>query len=148
MGSDQFWYFVKYKPNIKTALRELREREFMAGRYFPAIDDPISLLPITDKSPAFKPKHRSMKAAREDADGCTRSIVDLDHISDEPEDYAITPLDEDTILEIYGAQQPTHAMVEQDMSFFGLIGGCQGVYLIVYKDGKPDEILFAGIAFD
>jgi hypothetical protein len=33
MGGHPYWYFVPFQPDLGTALRSLREREFKAGRY-------------------------------------------------------------------------------------------------------------------
>jgi hypothetical protein len=37
MGGHAWFYFVDYEPDINAALRKLREREFRAGRYNPAV---------------------------------------------------------------------------------------------------------------
>jgi hypothetical protein len=39
-------------------------------------------------------------------------------------------------------------MVEQDMEFFEDVERGQGIYIILYREGQPDEILFAGYSFD
>ena len=49
MGSEPYWYFVKYKPNLDQVLQELRDREFQAGRYNPAT--PYLRFPIDPAKP-------------------------------------------------------------------------------------------------
>jgi len=39
-------------------------------------------------------------------------------------------------------------MVEANMDFMESIERGQGAYIIIYKDGAPDDILFAGYSFD
>jgi hypothetical protein len=39
-------------------------------------------------------------------------------------------------------------MIEQDMSFMEDLERGHCVYTLAYKDGKPDEIFFAGYSFD
>jgi hypothetical protein len=39
-------------------------------------------------------------------------------------------------------------MVEANMDFMEEIERGHGVYIILYLDGKPDEICFAGYSFD
>jgi hypothetical protein len=39
-------------------------------------------------------------------------------------------------------------MVEQNMDFLDDIDRGHGVSIILYKDGKPDEIFFAGYSYD
>jgi hypothetical protein len=147
MGAEPYFYFVKYKPDVNAALQELRQREFQAGRYNPVV--PFLDFPLGPHSPAPGAQHDSIAEAMEDSDADgTRSILDLDHISDEPEFCAATPLDEDYLQELYGTPRPTRAMLERNMDFFEEIDRGQGVYVVAYKDDRPDEILFAGYSFD
>jgi hypothetical protein len=39
-------------------------------------------------------------------------------------------------------------MIEQNMDFLEDVERGQAVYLVVYKDGKPEELFFAGYSFD
>jgi hypothetical protein len=39
-------------------------------------------------------------------------------------------------------------MIEQNMEFFEDIERGQGIYIVVYKAGRPDEIFFAGYSCD
>jgi hypothetical protein len=82
-----------------------------------------------------------------DADG-TRSILDLDHISDEPDLGAVTPVPADELERLFGTGQPTHEMIEQSEELFETLDRGQGIYIIAYKNGRPDEIFFAGYSFD
>jgi len=74
--------------------------------------------------------------------------LDLDHISEEPEFFAASPLPDERLLELFGTTQPTRTTVEKDQDFFEEIDRGHGIYIIVYRDGKPDEICFAGYSFD
>jgi hypothetical protein len=149
MGAEPYWYYVKYQPDIHAALKELRRHEFEAGRYNPVISFPADLLPIGTDSPAPGAQHTTIEEALEDAaeDG-TRSILDLDHVSDTPDFCAVTPLEDAMLQNLYGTSKPTREMVEQNMNFFEDVERGQGVYIVLYKDGQPDEILFAGYSFD
>jgi hypothetical protein len=49
---------------------------------------------------------------------------------------------------LYGTDQPTRAMIEANMDFLEDIERGHGVYITLYKNGHPDEILFAGFSFD
>jgi hypothetical protein len=147
MGADPYFYFVKYEPDVDTALQELRQQEFRAGRYNPVM--PFLQFPVSAHAPAPGAQHATIEEAFEDADADgTRSILDLDHISDEPDFGAVTPIDEERLEELYGTTQPTRAMIEANMDFFEDIDRGHGIYIIAYKDGEPDEILFAGYSFD
>jgi hypothetical protein len=149
MGAEPYWYFEKYDEDIDAVLQELRQREFKAGRYYPVIMFPAELFPIGPNSPAPGVQHSSIQEAMEDADADgTRSILDLDHVADEPEFCAVAPLPEDVLEGLYGTTQPTRAMVEGNMDFLEDVERGMGVYIILYRDGKPDEICFAGYSFD
>ncbi len=147
MGAEPYWYFVKYQPDLSAALDALREREFQAGRYNPVIS--FLKFPIGPDSPAPGPEHSSIEEALEeaDADG-TRSILDLNHIADSPDFFAAAPLDAAVLQGLFGTTKPTRAMLERNMDFFEDIERGQGIYIVVYRDDKPDEILFAGYSFD
>lgn len=147
MGASPYWYYVAYRPEIDLALNELRNREFNAGRYNPVI--PFPEFPITEESPSPGAGHKSIEealsASKEDG---TRSILDIDHISEEMKYCAAAPLGEDTIEELYGTNKPTHTMVEEDMSFFDYVDRLMAIYIILYEDDMPSEILFAGYSAD
>lgn len=149
MGAEPYWYFEKYSPDLEAALEALRQREFKAGRYNPAMMFPAELMPAGPNSLAPGAQHASIAEAMEDAaeDG-TRSILDLDHVAEEPEFCAVAPLADDVLDELYGTTEPTRAMVEDNMDFLEEIERGHGVYVILYKNGKPDEICFAGYSFD
>jgi hypothetical protein len=147
MGAEPYFYFVPYQPDTAVALHELRQREFRAGRYNPVL--PFVQFPIGPHSPAPGAQHASIEDAQEDADADgTRSILDLDRVSDEPDFGAAVPLDPGLLEELYGTTEPTRAMIEQNMDFFEALERGQGIYIVVYKGGRPDELLFAGYSYD
>ena len=147
MGASPYKYFVNYQPDIHAALQDLRQREFQAGRYNPAV--PFPNFPVGPRSPSPGAQHASIADALEDAeaDG-TRSILDLDHVAAQPEFGAVASLDPTVMQQLYGTTQPTRAMIEQNMDFLDDVERGQGVYIVVYKDGRPDEIFFAGYSYD
>jgi hypothetical protein len=132
MGGEPWDYFVPYEEDVQAALEKLREREFRAGRF---------------NGSEFRPG--SIEEAREvaDADG-TRSILDMDGIGDEPDFGVVVPLSKERLTELYGTEQPTRAMIEEQFDLWEDIERGQGVYVIAYKDGKPSEIFFGGYSYD
>ena len=153
MGGEPYYYFVKYKSDIDAALQELRDREFNAGRYNPVFPDLFRLFPLRPDSPAPGPQHNSIQEALEstDADG-TRSILDIDHVSEEPDFCAAAPLPPEELERLFGTEQPTSEMirrsVEETGELFEILQRGQCAYIIAYKDGRPDELFFAGYSFD
>ena len=147
MGGHPWFYFVDYEPDIGAALQKLREREFQAGRYNPAVDFPE--FPVGPDSQAPGAQHASIEEAIEeaDADG-TRSILDMERVSDEPDFNAVAPLPTEDLLELFGTERPTREMVEGGEELYDMLERGQGVYVIVYEGERPSEIFFAGYSFD
>jgi len=82
-----------------------------------------------------------------DADG-TASILDIDHLPTSPSSGAVAPVPSNVLIELFGTDQPTREMVEQGEDLFEDIERGQGVYIVIYKDGTPSELYFAGYSFD
>ena len=148
MGGHPWFYFVEYEPDIDAALQKLRQREFDAGRYNPAVDFPE--FPLTADSPAPGAQHDSIDEAIEDADADgTRSILDMERVAEEADFNAVAPLARETLLELFGTERPTHEMIDESDELFELMDERgQGVYAIVYEGERPSEIFFAGYSFD
>ncbi len=147
MGAHPYWYFVKYDPDIGRALQTLREREFKAGRYNPVIDFPP--FPVRETSPAPGAQHASIEEAMEDAmeDG-TRSILDISRVGDEPDFFTASPLPAATLEALYGTRKPSREKIGNAMEFAEDIERLQCTYVVLWKDGVPDEILFFGYSAD
>jgi len=132
MGAEPWQYFVPYEQDTQAALEKLKEREFRAGRFRYSEENPTTI-----------------EEAREiaDADG-TGSILDIDQAGDEPDFGVVVPLSAEYLVELYGTAQPTHEMIEANLDFYEDIERGQGIYIVVYKGGKPAEIFFAGYSYD
>jgi hypothetical protein len=147
MGAHPYWYTVTYRPEIEAALDELREREFRAGRYNPAM--PFIHFPITAASPTPGPRHRTIAdaVAASSADG-TRSILDINSIADEPDFGVAAPLAPEVLRALYGTTQPSVTAVEGNMDFLDDVERGQAVYVVCYDRGSPSHLVFAGYSFD
>ncbi len=147
MGAEPYLYYTKYQDDVDAALQELRQTEFEAGRYFPVMMFPET--PIGPDSPKPGAQHDSIEDALEAAEEQgTCSILDLERLCDTPDYGAAAPLSAETIKKLYKVDQPTREMIEENMDFLETLGRGQGYYTIVYKDGQPNEIMFAGMTFD
>jgi hypothetical protein len=147
MGAHPYWYTVKYNPDTNAALQQLREREFRAGRYNPVI--PFPNFPITSRSPAPGAGHDSIEEAMEDSDADgTRSILDIMRIGSEPDFCTAVPLSDNVLLALYGTTRPTRSVVEANRDFMEDVERGQAVYITLYRDDEPDELLFVGYSFD
>lgn len=132
MGAEPWDYFVTYENNIQAALDKLKEREFHAGRYRYSEEKPSTI-----------------DEAREiaDADG-TGSILDMDRVGTEPDFGVVVPLSSQELIELFGTDKPTRAMIEQNMDLYEDIDRGQGIYIVAYEAGNPSEIFFGGYSYD
>jgi hypothetical protein len=132
MGAQPWSYYVTYEPNVRDALHKLRQRVFESGEY---------------RGSEMNPPTPEDALINMEADG-TGSILDIMSVSDTPDFSSVCPLAEEKLVELYGTTQPTHEMIDANMEFYEDIERGQGIYIVVYKDGKPDEYFFAGYSFD
>jgi len=132
MGAEPWHYFVPYEPNVESALEKLRHQEFAAGRF---------------RGSELQPSSIEEACENMDADG-TASILDIERVSDEADYGAVCPLPSSEVTRYFGTDKPTREIIEANMDFYKDIERGQGIYLVVYKDGKPSEIFFAGYSFD
>ncbi|MGN6367249.1 MAG: hypothetical protein ACTHN5_03220 [Phycisphaerae bacterium] len=148
MGAHPYWYTVPYEEDVNAALQKLRQREFVAGRYNPVITE--LRFPIAREKRAPGNQHKSIAEALKGSgyEG-TRSILDISGISSTPQDFRACPLPGEVLMRLYGTSKPTHAIVDQIMKpFFREVERGQAIYIVLYKDDSPNEILFAGYSFD
>jgi hypothetical protein len=89
------------------------------------------------------------------AESGTWSILDITHISEEPEFGAVSPMPAERIEEIFATDKPTRKMVEGKIGYPELadddpviMEGWQGYYFTVYRDGRPHELFFVGSSGD
>lgn len=167
MGAHPYCYLEPFQPDPNAALQSLRQREFAAGRYNAALsrlDPPVYMFELTfppdENAPAPGPIHDTVEAVVEEMDeGGTGGILDLFFVSDVPHICAASPVEEQVLIDLFGTDEPN---LEQTIKlftgasldpkaldlFWGPIGRGEGRYFIVYSDGQPTEIFFAGYSFD
>jgi hypothetical protein len=178
MGSSQWDYMVAYQPDVRAALRQLRQEVYDRGEYYrePAEHNPD--LEMTDE------EFRAQLDPRGDRDGFndaivedwmerkrlrergvpddpdtllaaqphsgTHSIIDMaGGVSEHPRVGAVSPLTDDELRAAFGSTTPLSGQVQTWMkSGRGLRGHCIGTYVISYRDGQPDHIHFGGYSGD
>jgi len=152
MGAEFWSYFVPYQEDIRAALEALREQEFRVGRF----RQPSQIYPgffgRMFGRPPSKPKppasiQEAIRIADTDATG-TRSILDMERISDRPESGAVSPVPPDELRRLLGTEQPTRELIERSEELFERVDRGQGIYVVTYKNGKPDGIYFGGYSYD
>lgn len=82
----------------------------------------------------------------------THSILDITHVAPSPAFGAVCPLTATRLVKIFGSAMPSHADIESKYEEGALEEFVrqrwQGIYIIVYRCGSPDEIFFAGCSGD
>jgi hypothetical protein len=83
------------------------------------------------------------------AEDGTHSTLDVDRVSDTPSYGAASPLGEGELQVLFGTTRPTHAHVREKQSEL-IEHRRRGMasYVVIYTDGEPTEIAFAGISGD
>lgn len=174
MGSHPYFYFTPYQSDVNRALQALRQQEFEAGRYDPAINmhNPELWMfqfsfPPTDQSIAPGACHASIEEALADAEESgTGSILDIQRISNSPELLASSPLSAEETLALFGTDKPTRPLVEDiilaegeldhwqetdydiEESFWDTIERGESRYIVLYDLDQPSEIFFIGYSID
>jgi hypothetical protein len=176
VGADPYFYFTPYRKDIQAALQALREREFEAGHYNPAMGmvDPPSYMfqmrfPPDESWPSPGAQHESIDEAIEAAaDSGTGSILDLSRVGSAPDFSTVCPLNDQVLIQLFGTTKPTRDLLEsvlikskptadpeasklywnQMELFWDQIKRGEGRYVILYSGSEPREIFFAGYSID
>ena len=151
MGAEFWSHFVPYQQDVRAALEALRQQEFRAGRFYqPSRIEPGFFGRILGRAPCKpKPPRTIREAIKHAANGVgTRSILDMERISDTPGSGTLSPLPPDELLRLFGTEQPTREMVERSEELIERIERGQGIYVIIYRQAKPEAIYFAGYSYD
>lgn len=173
MGAHAYFYFVPYQKDIQTALQALREREFKAGRYNPAMQmaDPPSYMfqmrfPPDERWPTPGAQHESIEEALEASEESgTGSILDLSRVGSAPDFFTVCPLDDQELTQLFGTTKPTRELLDSALLnpkrdsrlettelFWDRIGRGEGRYIVIYSGpeagSEPREIFFVGFSFD
>ncbi len=166
MGAHLYCYFAPYREDIGEALQVLRQQEFVAGHYDPALQaasPPVYTFqlrfPPGDHWPSPGAQHATIEEAIEDgeADG-TGSILDIMRISHSPDFCCACPVASGDLTAIFGTDKPakdavSHAFLgrggsEQAGDYLHSMQRGQARYIVAYEDGKPHEVFFFGYSFD
>jgi hypothetical protein len=129
---------------------ELRQNEFEAGRYYPALSPLARSREPHGQPPAKLPRTIEEAVQAAGATG-TQSILDMRRVAAHPDDRdfgVVAPVSHDLLLDYFGTIQPTREMIEEDLEIMAEIDRGEGIYFVVYKDGQPAEICFAGYSYD
>ena len=135
MGATGWAYFAKYKKDLGAVLEGLREETFRAKKFYSV--DP-------------KAKPATIEELQEmNAEEGTHSILDIGAIADTASFGVAAPLPKDELVALLGTDKPDHKLVAAKAHDLQTVRTrWEGTYVIVYKDGKPDEVFFTGFSGD
>ena len=165
MGASGWTHFVPYESDIANALNGLREQVFQSGKYYQreAFWQDMNEDDYSNEDRDIREDSinwlRRMKAMKEpttieelilwNEEEGTHSIIDITDTSQMPEFGKAAPLSSEKLTDLFGTHEPTRIMVEQKIDeIIQLRENGQATYTIVYKDGLPDQIFFAGDSGD
>lgn len=188
MGANPYCYFTPFSQDFRAALDQLRQTEFIAGRYEPCFLEKTGeylfehALAPRDTFPSPGSCHEAIEDVYNDfGDGGSNSILDIFRIADQPFQPVAdpmsapdildrfntsAPLSDDELIGLFGTNAPTRTQIEEVVlatgegpdpdidvsnkrdSFWDGIGRGQARHIVVYRDGVPDQIFFAGFSFD
>lgn len=85
----------------------------------------------------------------EDADG-TRSILDIRDIATELAPGVTAPLAEDELVALFGTSRPTapELTAKRESAIYERLTRGDSLYVVVYADGQPVEVVFYGYSWD
>ncbi|MEH1054339.1 hypothetical protein V6U89_03880 [Micromonospora sp. CPCC 206171] len=175
MGASGWSYSVAYQPDVAAALRQLRQDVYDRGEYYREEPDPTHALAEDEFRATLDPAHddsginefllNDWQAAQRrprpvDPDSLlaaqpysgTHSVIDMvDGVSDEPTACTVSPLTGEQLLAYFGTVHPAPDQVLAWMKSFDpypIRERWEGVYVVSYVDGHPDQIHFTGFSGD
>jgi len=159
MGADPYFYYVKYEEDKNNALQKLRQREFEAGRYSPAMDQWDIPFPLDNLSDAPTPgkMHATMEEVMQDEDVMetgTGTILDILQISDKLDYSSAYVVKKEELIKHFGTDKPTKEIIDEKVwdyweniaDSFGIRG--VGICITAYSDDVPAELYFGGFSYD
>jgi hypothetical protein len=152
MGAHFWSHIVPYQDDIGAVLAGLREQEFRAGRFYqPSEIYPGFLGRLFGRKP-YKPKppktiEEAIARTGSVATG-TRSILDMERISETPDFGTLSPVSREELQRMFGTEQPTLEMIEKSDELIESIERGHGIYIIIYEQRRPERIYLAGYSYD
>jgi hypothetical protein len=108
---------------------------------------------VTGSKPTPPPQPRTIEdLLEEQEDNGTHSILDITSVSARPKFGAVSPFPSSELVEYFDTDKPSRAVIEDRYEWGSLdkftSKPYQGIYIIAYRDDKPEEIFFAGCSGD
>ena len=176
MGASGWWYRVGYQADVGAALRELQAAVFESGDYYRVWDEfpehreafagELRMMArisadefgpdefdtsLIDGLDGTGPPGTIDQARMWSVDSGTHSILDVAKVSDAAELGAVSPLESDVAVRLFGTDRPSVADVEArqaDLELTPAIERWTGRYVVAHENGAPAAIFFFGYSGD
>ena len=132
MGGWPYQYIVPFQEDAQAALDALRADVFARGDYYGS---------------ETRPRNIKEAVARSGESG-TRSILDIDRVSNKPGSMRAAPFSADDLARYFGGDRPTVKMVEECEALWEELERGQARYVVAYEGGVPSNLVFVGYSFD
>jgi len=132
MGGEPWFNIVPYEADVEAALQKTRAEIFKSGNY----------------THTGKRKPRTIEEVlKRGGDEGTNSILDMTHVADRPTDRAVAPLTKKMLVKVFGTEQPTETdWWANYLDLWDTLEPGRGIVVVLYADGSPAKIAFAGMA--
>lgn len=152
MGASGWDYRVPYSGSVEATFTAVQEQVLAGDEYIWPFDRPAEAsVPRPTSLAALK----AAKEIDEFWDEGTHSILDVERVDADADDpfATIRPLDAEELDELFGTRQPSAAdfdRVYHDTSLLDdvLEERWTGRSVVIYRDGRPDEVFFWGYSGD
>lgn len=152
MGASGWDYRVPYAGSVEATFVLLQEQVLAGGEFLWPWD---GLEPDEDDDevagrPSSLEELRAAKEIEEFWEAGTHSILDMDRVGDDEQVGVVRPLTSGELEGVFGTREPSAVEFEQVETPEQLLLGERwtGRSLVLYKDGKPDEVYFWGYSGD
>jgi hypothetical protein len=132
MGGLPYKYVVAYQQDAQAALDALRADVFTRGDYHRAATRPRTI----------------REALKRSADTGTRSILDIERISQAPDYSRAAPLTPAELARYFGTAMPSVKMVEDSEDLWQDLERGKARYVVAYEEGVARYLVFIGYSFD
>ena len=132
MGGWPYQYIVPFQEDAQAALDALRADVFARGDYYGSETRPRTI----------------KEAVARSGESGTRSILDIDRVSKQPDSMRAAPLTAEETARYFGGAQPTVKMIEESEALWEELERGQARYVVAYEGGVPAKLVFVGYSFD
>ena len=135
MGTEPWYVIEKWEQDLTPVLARAQSRALSTGEYGPSYS-------------RGEPTNATIDEVREfyeQVDTISESVLDVRAIADEPGVCEAGPFSDEVLEEMLGSTTPSReTAIAQLSELWSCLASGQAAYVVLYRDGEPDEVLFVG----